>query len=162
MNETALIAIGILMEETAREVLGKTGDLAFTEAADEEEERALSDKREQALAGSIASHQNQDSVSAKEGAIHGQGNVGEEGQSADEEVEAEERKNQWEKDGAQVEKGEQVSLEKKWKQSGQEDWRSVPPPAGSMFPDLWATRFDPWFSDDTTDNQTGDSSEEDA
>lgn len=41
MDETALIAFGILMEETAREVLGDTGDLAFTEAADEEEERAL-------------------------------------------------------------------------------------------------------------------------
>jgi hypothetical protein len=41
MDETALIAFGILMEETAREVLGETGDLAFTEAADEEEERAL-------------------------------------------------------------------------------------------------------------------------
>jgi hypothetical protein len=41
MDETALIALGILMEETVRGVLGETGDLAFTEAADEEEERAL-------------------------------------------------------------------------------------------------------------------------
>jgi hypothetical protein len=41
MDETALIAFGILMEETAREVLGETGDLAFTEAADEAEERAM-------------------------------------------------------------------------------------------------------------------------
>lgn len=32
MKETALIAMGILMEETARSVLGETGDLAFTEA----------------------------------------------------------------------------------------------------------------------------------
>tara|TARA_R110002003_G_scaffold97_36_gene8008 strand:+ start:3384 stop:3647 length:264 start_codon:yes stop_codon:yes gene_type:complete len=40
MDETALIAFGILLEETAREELGETGDLAFTEAADEEEERA--------------------------------------------------------------------------------------------------------------------------
>ncbi|KAF1929591.1 uncharacterized protein M421DRAFT_124581 [Didymella exigua CBS 183.55] len=39
MDETALIAFGILMEETAREVLGETGDFAFVEAADEEEER---------------------------------------------------------------------------------------------------------------------------
>lgn len=38
MDETALIALGILMEETAKEMLGDTGDLAFTEAADEEEE----------------------------------------------------------------------------------------------------------------------------
>jgi hypothetical protein len=41
MDETALIAFGILVEETVREVLGETGDLAFTEAADEEEEQAL-------------------------------------------------------------------------------------------------------------------------
>jgi hypothetical protein len=41
MDETALIAFGILLEETVREVLGETGDLAFTEAADEQEERAL-------------------------------------------------------------------------------------------------------------------------
>jgi hypothetical protein len=44
MDETALIAFGMLLEETAREKLGKTGDLAFTEAADEEEERALDGK----------------------------------------------------------------------------------------------------------------------
>lgn len=35
MDETALIAFGILMEETAKEVLGETGDLVFTEGADE-------------------------------------------------------------------------------------------------------------------------------
>jgi hypothetical protein len=44
MDETALIAFGMLLEETAREKLGKTGDLAFTEAAEEEEERALDGK----------------------------------------------------------------------------------------------------------------------
>lgn len=31
MDETALIALGILMEETAGRILGDTGDLAFTE-----------------------------------------------------------------------------------------------------------------------------------
>lgn len=41
MDETALIAFGILMEETAREVLGETGDFAFVEAADEEEEKII-------------------------------------------------------------------------------------------------------------------------
>jgi hypothetical protein len=46
MDETALIALGILMEETARELLGETGDLAFTEAADEEEELALASEDE--------------------------------------------------------------------------------------------------------------------
>jgi hypothetical protein len=47
MDETALIAFGILMEETIRAELGETGDLAFTEAADEEEERVLADEDEQ-------------------------------------------------------------------------------------------------------------------
>lgn len=41
MDETALIAFGILMEETAREVLGETGDFAFVEAANDEEEEAF-------------------------------------------------------------------------------------------------------------------------
>ena len=31
MDETALIALGILMEEAARDTLGRTGDLVFTE-----------------------------------------------------------------------------------------------------------------------------------
>lgn len=31
MDETALIGLGILMEEAAREILGETGDLTFTE-----------------------------------------------------------------------------------------------------------------------------------
>ncbi|CBX90269.1 hypothetical protein IAQ61_001759 [Plenodomus lingam] len=38
MDETALIALGILLEETAREVLGSTGDLAFTEPANMEKD----------------------------------------------------------------------------------------------------------------------------
>ncbi len=41
MDETALIALGILIEETARGVLGETGDLAFTEADGEAEEDVL-------------------------------------------------------------------------------------------------------------------------
>ncbi|KAL8305640.1 hypothetical protein RB597_003604 [Gaeumannomyces tritici] len=36
MDETALIAFGILLEETGREVLGRRGDLVFTEGLDEE------------------------------------------------------------------------------------------------------------------------------
>ncbi|KAF2134337.1 hypothetical protein P153DRAFT_280419 [Dothidotthia symphoricarpi CBS 119687] len=46
MDETALIALGILVEETAREVLGETGDLAFLEGADEEEVEALAARGE--------------------------------------------------------------------------------------------------------------------
>ena len=41
MDETALIALSILMEETARGVLGETGDLAFTEAVSKDEERVF-------------------------------------------------------------------------------------------------------------------------
>ncbi|KAK4237470.1 hypothetical protein C8A03DRAFT_44681 [Achaetomium macrosporum] len=37
MDETALLAFGILLEEASREVLGKTGDLVFTEASSEPE-----------------------------------------------------------------------------------------------------------------------------
>ena len=36
LDETALLALGILMEETARETLGETGDLAFVEGEDDE------------------------------------------------------------------------------------------------------------------------------
>ena len=50
MDETALIALGILMEETAREVLGETGDFAFVEAADDEEEKLLDPQKENASA----------------------------------------------------------------------------------------------------------------
>ncbi|KAH7072938.1 Mnd1 family-domain-containing protein [Paraphoma chrysanthemicola] len=59
MDETALIAFGILLEETAREELGETGDLAFTEAADEEEERAL--------AGELGEDDDSDSPEAGKG-----------------------------------------------------------------------------------------------
>jgi hypothetical protein len=34
MNGTALVALGILMEEATRDVLGQTGDLVFTEGED--------------------------------------------------------------------------------------------------------------------------------
>jgi hypothetical protein len=50
MDETALIALGILMEETAREMLGETGDFAFVEAADEEEEKVLDPQKGNAWA----------------------------------------------------------------------------------------------------------------
>lgn len=41
MDETALIALGILLEESAREVLGETGDLAFVEGATEGEMKEM-------------------------------------------------------------------------------------------------------------------------
>ncbi|CAG5183699.1 uncharacterized protein ALTATR162_LOCUS10710 [Alternaria atra] len=46
MDETALIALSILMEETARGVLGETGDLAFTEAAEEDEAQVLARQKD--------------------------------------------------------------------------------------------------------------------
>ncbi|KAF1953879.1 hypothetical protein CC80DRAFT_449747 [Byssothecium circinans] len=44
MDETALIALGILMEEMAKETLGETGDLALLEAANSEEEAILAEE----------------------------------------------------------------------------------------------------------------------
>ena len=41
MDETALVALGILIEEMAKETLGETGDLALVEAANSEEEAAV-------------------------------------------------------------------------------------------------------------------------
>jgi hypothetical protein len=46
MDETALIALGILVEESAREILGETGDLAFTEGVEVEEECSAESKGE--------------------------------------------------------------------------------------------------------------------
>ncbi|KAL2023109.1 hypothetical protein VTK56DRAFT_3715 [Thermocarpiscus australiensis] len=40
MDETALLAFGILLEEASRDVLGKRGDLVFTEASTEPKEVA--------------------------------------------------------------------------------------------------------------------------
>lgn len=40
MDETALLAFGILLEEASRDALGKRGDLVFTEPATEPKEVA--------------------------------------------------------------------------------------------------------------------------
>jgi hypothetical protein len=37
LDETALIALGVLMEEASRDILGQTGDLVFTEGVEMEE-----------------------------------------------------------------------------------------------------------------------------
>ena len=39
LDETALIALGVLMEEASRDVLGRTGDLVFTEGEERTETR---------------------------------------------------------------------------------------------------------------------------
>ncbi|KAH9906843.1 hypothetical protein F4778DRAFT_600696 [Xylariomycetidae sp. FL2044] len=48
MDETALLAFGVLLEETGRETLGRKGDLVFTEGAavDDEGERGVNDAGE--------------------------------------------------------------------------------------------------------------------
>ena len=51
MDETALIALGILMEETAREVLGETGDLAFLEGDEEGGEVTSPRQEEESIEG---------------------------------------------------------------------------------------------------------------
>lgn len=48
MDETALIALGILLEETVKETLGETGDLALLEAARTDEEEAFAEHEERA------------------------------------------------------------------------------------------------------------------
>lgn len=50
MDETALLAMGILMEEVCRESLGETGDLVFTEGETREEAEAGNDVKR---AGSV-------------------------------------------------------------------------------------------------------------
>lgn len=40
MDETALLALGVLLEEAVKETLGKTGDLALVEAVSSEEDEA--------------------------------------------------------------------------------------------------------------------------
>lgn len=64
MDETALIAFGILLEESAREMMGETGDLAFTEGADVDEERALSSEGQD-------EHDEDDDVSGKTTGVPG-------------------------------------------------------------------------------------------
>lgn len=41
MDETALLAMGILLEESIRDVLGRTGDLVFTEGREEDSESGI-------------------------------------------------------------------------------------------------------------------------
>ncbi|CAJ2502422.1 Uu.00g098160.m01.CDS01 [Anthostomella pinea] len=41
MDETALLALGVLLEEAGREVLGKRGDLVFTEGVEVDDEGGL-------------------------------------------------------------------------------------------------------------------------
>lgn len=51
MDETALLAFGILLEEAARDALGTEGDLVFTEGeVDEEAERERERKRRRVMA----------------------------------------------------------------------------------------------------------------
>lgn len=52
MDETALLAFGILLEEAGREVLGRRGDLVFTKAADEgAQDEVACDDTSEAFAG---------------------------------------------------------------------------------------------------------------
>lgn len=44
MDETALLAFGILLEEAGREVLGRRGDLVFTEAAADDQDASSGDE----------------------------------------------------------------------------------------------------------------------
>lgn len=64
MDETALIAFGVLMEETARELLGETGDFAFVEAANDNEEEMLYSDDEDEESGVESTTSREDSQEA--------------------------------------------------------------------------------------------------
>ncbi|EHA55447.1 hypothetical protein MGG_15075 [Pyricularia oryzae 70-15] len=54
MDETALIAFGILLQEAGREVLGRRGDLVFTEGLiEEEEEQSATSRRGRSRSRSV-------------------------------------------------------------------------------------------------------------
>lgn len=55
LDETALLAMGILLEEAAVEALGKTGDLALVEAADEQDDDSKSPRVDRPVRGSAKS-----------------------------------------------------------------------------------------------------------
>jgi hypothetical protein len=67
LDETALIALGILMEEATRDTLGQTGDLVFTEGEEvDASSNVHSGRRSKSRAHSVASTHGQ-SVSHRKG-----------------------------------------------------------------------------------------------
>lgn len=62
MDESALLAFGILLEEAARESLGKNGDLVFTEGVDDDEGNAEGSAGQGRGRESVASRGSQASV----------------------------------------------------------------------------------------------------
>lgn len=62
MDETALIAFGILMEETVKEILGPTGDLALVEAIQSDEDVDVESSDESEAEGSHTSARQSESV----------------------------------------------------------------------------------------------------
>ena len=53
MDETALLALGILLEEAAKETLGATGDLAFIEGEEKDDGERLGGSSEQDLEAKV-------------------------------------------------------------------------------------------------------------
>ena len=47
MDETALLALGILLQETAREILGTSGDFAFVEVEEQDDGGKLGESNSQ-------------------------------------------------------------------------------------------------------------------
>jgi len=54
MDETALLAFGILLEEAAREALGKNGDLVFTEGVEDDVKKTKGPGKEKEQVGGSA------------------------------------------------------------------------------------------------------------
>lgn len=67
MDETALIAFGILMEETAREKLGENGDLEFTEETEDDDKMDVAQTEEE--------HSGEEEAVEDDGNTEGQANL---------------------------------------------------------------------------------------
>lgn len=70
MDETALLAFGILLEEAGREALGKNGDLVFTEGMDEDGQTGMvggekPTDREMSKGGGVGGTESDDRASSK-------------------------------------------------------------------------------------------------
>ncbi|PSS27461.1 hypothetical protein M430DRAFT_154429 [Amorphotheca resinae ATCC 22711] len=71
LDETALIALGILMEEATRDVLGETGDLVFTEGEIVDGPSKIPPGRSQSRAPSVASERGKERPSKKRRILDG-------------------------------------------------------------------------------------------
>lgn len=68
LDETALLALGILLEETVSEALGETGDLAFLEG-DEDATESEGRKDDEGLIGAMGGNHDRSNASESESSV---------------------------------------------------------------------------------------------